>query len=70
MDQSFYLASRHIKQNLSDRSKTEAEFYSDHAFERVRHVRNAIRKLYSKLVNIFKNRDDAMLIPRNCSTEN
>lgn len=70
MDQVFYLASRTIKHNLLDGSKNEEQFYSDHAFERVRHVRNAISQLYSKLVNIVKNRDDAILTPRNCSTEN
>jgi hypothetical protein len=70
MDQVFYLASRTTKHHLLDRSKNEEQFYSDHAFERVRHVRNAISKLHSKLVNIVKNRDNAILTPRNYSTKN
>lgn len=70
MDQVFYLASRTTKHHLLDRSKNEEQFYSDHAFERVRHVRNAISKLHSKLVNIVRNRDNAILTPRNYSTKN
>jgi hypothetical protein len=70
MDQVFYLASRTTKHHLLDRSKNEEQFYSDHAFERVRRVRNAISKLHSKLVNIVRNRDNAILTPRNYSTKN
>lgn len=69
MDQVIYLASGRIQQNKKDRAKLEAQFYEEHAWQRMRGLKNMIIRVYCNLASFIDGNNKSGFSPQKCPNE-
>lgn len=70
MDYVFFLANIEIRRDATKPSKCDDQFYSDHAWERTRRLKNKLKRLYLSLVTFRRRGENSMLMAQNCAHEN